>query len=85
MNLRTFLKYNDFWLDLIKAIKLESRFRVITFAGYGSAGLNIYDSIHISPPQNISHFALDHGDGIAVGLLTESEGLVAKLFCWPLL
>lgn len=76
----------DFWLDLIKLIKPESRIRVITFASYGSAGRNIYDPmfrILISPRQNISLFALDHGDGIAVGLLLtkpEFEELVSKLF-----
>jgi hypothetical protein len=77
---------STFWLELIQTIKPDSRFRVITFASYGSAGCNIYDPmtrIHISPRQNISLFALDHGDGIAVGLLLtklEFEELVAKLF-----
>lgn len=77
---------STFWLELIQTIKPESQFRVITFASYGSAGCNIYDPmtrIHISPRQNISLFALDHGDGIAVGLLLtkpEFEELVAKLF-----
>lgn len=59
---------------------------MIAFASYGSAGRNIYDpltAIHISPHRNISLFALDRGDRIAVGLLLtkpEFEELVAKLF-----
>jgi hypothetical protein len=74
-----------FWLEL-KAIKPESPFRVITFASYGSAGRNINDPltpIHISPRQNISLIAHDHGDQIAVGLLLtkpEFEEFVTKLF-----
>jgi len=74
-----------FWQDL-KEIKPESPFRVITFASYGSAGRNINDPLtphHISPRQNISLVALDHGDRIAAGLLLtkpEFEDLVAKLF-----
>jgi len=74
-----------FWLEL-KAIKPESPFRVITFASYGSAGRNINDSltpIHISPCQNISLIAHDHGDQIAVGLLLtkpEFDHFVNKLF-----
>jgi hypothetical protein len=65
----------NFWLQ-IKAIKLESRYRVITFASYGSAGRNNFDAIphHITPVQDVSLWPADHGDGIAVGLLlTKSE------------
>jgi hypothetical protein len=60
-----------FWLDL-KDIKPELSFHVITFASYGSAGLNINNPLtpfHISPCQNISLVAIDHGNQIAVGLL----------------
>lgn len=76
---------SSFWL-ILKDIKPETRFHVITFASYGSVGHNIGDPstpILISSHQNISLIAVDHGDGTPIGLLLtrrEFDELLTKVF-----
>ena len=60
----------SFWVRM-KDIDKQSRYRIITLASYGSTGSDPAAMVLFSPPrmQVVGLDALDHGDGIKVGLL----------------
>ena len=75
---------DDFW-GMVKDIDQDSKFRIITFASYGSTGVDTSRMTPHSPYRNqiVGLHPTDYGDGIAVGLLlTKAEFLdfVTKKF-----
>lgn len=75
----------DFWTE-IKSIDRNSKYRLITFASYGSSGGS--DALAMTPhspllTQVVGLRAINHGDGIEVGLLLtkhEFDDFVEKRF-----